>query len=149
MEAIKGCGANKAPGPDGCSIKFIKKFWHIIKGGFLKAIERFWEKAKISGGCNASFVTLIPKNPNPIGLNDFRPISLIRIYYKIITKMLTERVKLVMANLIGETQTEFLKGRHILDGVLIANEVVEDLRKSKRKGLLFKVDFEMAYDSVE
>ena len=63
--------------------------------------------------------------------------------------MLTERVKLVMVNLIGETQTEFLKGRHILDGVLIANEVVEDLRKSKRKDLLFKVDFEMAYDSVE
>ena len=103
----------------------------------------------INEGCNASFITLIPKVLNPIGLNDFRPISLIGIYYKVISKMLAERLKVVMGNIIGETQSAFLQGRYILDGVLIANEVIEELRKTKRKGLVFKVDFEKAYDSVE
>ncbi|KAJ9543548.1 hypothetical protein OSB04_023255 [Centaurea solstitialis] len=149
LEAIKGCGNNKAPGPDGTSIKFVRKFWDVIKGDFLEAIGYFWENKEISEGCNASFVTLIPKVANPIGLNEYRPISLVGIYYKIISKLLTERLKKVIGKLIGDKQSAFIQGRFILDGVLIANEVVEDLRKAKKKGMIFKVDFEKAYDSVE
>ncbi|GKF38783.1 cysteine-rich receptor-like protein kinase, partial [Tanacetum coccineum] len=85
---------------------------------------------------------------DPIGLGDFRPISLIGCYYKIIVKLLAERVKRVVGTVVGDVHNAFIKGRYILDGILIANEMVDYLKKSKEKGLIFKVDFEKAYDSL-
>ncbi|GJV76117.1 reverse transcriptase domain, reverse transcriptase zinc-binding domain protein [Tanacetum coccineum] len=77
-----------------------------------------------------------------------REVSLIGCYYKIIAKILAERVKKVVGNVVGEVQNAFIKGRFILDGVLIANETVDHLKKNRSKGLIFKVDFEKAYDSL-
>lgn len=74
--AVKDCGGNKAPGPDGFTFAFIKRFWGIIKDDLSKALHWFWEKEEICWGCNLSFLTLIPKAANPSGLGDFRPISL-------------------------------------------------------------------------
>nr|GEX00659.1 cysteine-rich receptor-like protein kinase [Tanacetum cinerariifolium] len=102
----------------------MMRFWDIIKPDLVKEVELFWETGEISKGCNASFITLILKVADPIGLGDFRPISLIGSYYKIIAKMLAERVKLVVGKLVGEVRNVFIKGRYILDGVLITNETV-------------------------
>lgn len=115
----------------------------------MKAIGNFWDEEKINGGCNASFITLIPKNSNPTGLNEYRSISLIGVYYKVLSKALAEKMKLVMGKIIGDTQAAFIKGRYILDGVLIANEVTDYMGKAKKKGFIFKVDFEKAYDSMD
>lgn len=146
--AVRGCGSSKSPGPDGFNFKFIKFFWDIIKPDLLRAISWFWENDVISNGCNSSFVSLIPKNNNPIGLGEFRPISLIGVYYKIIAKMLAERLKKVIGKVVGKEQNAFISGRSILDSVLIANEAVLFLKKEKIPGLIFKVDFEKAYDCV-
>nr|GEY73959.1 putative RNA-directed DNA polymerase, eukaryota, reverse transcriptase zinc-binding domain protein [Tanacetum cinerariifolium] len=105
------------------------------------------DKMEIIRGCNACFVSIIPKGEDPLGLGDFRLISLIGCYYKIIAKLLAERVKRVASSMVGEVQNAFIKGRYILDGVLIANETMDFLREKKEKGLIFKVDFEKAYDS--
>lgn len=83
-----------------------------------------------------------------MGLGDYRPISLIGCYYKIITKVMAHRVKKVVGKLIGDVQNAFIEGRYILDGVLIANETMDFLKKTKKKSLIFKVDFEKAYDSL-
>lgn len=107
------------------------------------------EKGEISWGCNASFLTLIPKIDGPENLGDFRPISLIGVFYKILAKLLAERLKKVIGKVISNTQCAFIKGRYILDGVLIANELIDHIRKKKKTGLIFKVDFEKAYDTVE
>lgn len=64
-------------------------------------------------------------------------------------KVLANRLRVDMGKVISETQTAFVKDRQILDGVLIANEVVDEARKLKNELLLFKVDFEKAYDSVD
>ncbi|GJZ25644.1 putative RNA-directed DNA polymerase [Tanacetum coccineum] len=77
---------------------------------------------------------------DPISLGDFRPISLIGCYYKILAKILAERVKKVIGEVVGDVQNAFIKGRSIVDGVLIANETVEYLMKSKGKCLVFKED---------
>ncbi|KAJ9548768.1 hypothetical protein OSB04_021311 [Centaurea solstitialis] len=146
--ALNDCGNNKSPGPDGFTTGFLKKFWGIIKGDLMAALDWFWEKEDLSSGCNSSFVTLIPKNTRPIGLNDFRPISLVGILYKVLSKVLAGRLKAALENVISNVQSAFLKGRSILDGVLVANETVSYLKSSRKKGLIFKVDFEKAYDSV-
>ncbi|GKD29268.1 RNA-directed DNA polymerase, eukaryota, reverse transcriptase zinc-binding domain protein [Tanacetum coccineum] len=120
-EAVKSYGGDKALGPDG---------------------------KEISRGCNSSFMALIPKVADPIGLSEYRPISLIGGYYKIIAKILAERIKLVIGKLVGEVQNAFIGERFILNGILIANETVDFVKKNKRKGLIFKVDFKKAYDSI-
>lgn len=101
--AVRTCGNNKSPGPDGFTFLFVKKFWHILKGYLMKALTWFWEVAEINGGCNASFLALIPKNLNPVGYGDIRPISLIRVYYKILSKVLAERMKTVIGKIINES----------------------------------------------
>ncbi|GJU03619.1 mutator type transposase, partial [Tanacetum coccineum] len=75
-EAVCGCGSDKAPGPDGFNFKYIKHFWEVIKTDIVAAARWFWEKGEFLKGCNASFVTLIPKVADPLGLGDYRPISL-------------------------------------------------------------------------
>ncbi|GAU46142.1 hypothetical protein TSUD_143240 [Trifolium subterraneum] len=77
------------------------------------------------------------------------PISLVCNLYKILAKVLANRLHLVMGSVISNSQTSFVKDRQILDGILIANEVVDEARRAKKELLMFKVDFEKAYDSVD
>jgi hypothetical protein len=112
-------------------------------------IAEFHRNGKLSEGINSTFIALIPKIDCPQRLNDFRPISLVGSLYKILAKVLANRLRLVIGSVISESQTVFVKDRQILDGVLIANEVVDDARRSKKELMLFKVNFEKAYDSVD
>lgn len=130
-KAIQDCGSQKAPGLDGFNFGFIKKCWPIIKIDLMKAIEYFWCTGNISNGCISSFITLIPINKDASKLEEFRPISLIGCYYKIISKILANRIKKVMNKIIGESQNAFLGGRYILDGVLVTNEAIEFIKKKK------------------
>ncbi|XP_071739246.1 uncharacterized protein [Rutidosis leptorrhynchoides] len=98
-EAILDCGSSKAPGPDGFNLRFYKKFWELLKEELVDAINWFWCNEEISRGCNASFVTLVPKKSGPVCLNDYRPISLIESYYKIIAKLLSIRLRKVLPSL--------------------------------------------------
>ncbi|XP_071706748.1 uncharacterized protein [Rutidosis leptorrhynchoides] len=98
--------------------------------------------------CGASFITLVPKVTDPTSLNEYRHISLISSYYKIVAKLLSNRLRKVIPSLVGTEQSAFIKGRNILDGVLIANEIIEYVKRKKSKCLIFKVDFEKAFDSL-
>jgi hypothetical protein len=95
------------------------------------------------------FVTLSPKVNSPFGLGDFRPISLLGSLYKLIAKVLASRLATVMDSLVAPNQSAFIKGRNLVDGVLVVNEVVDLAKKQRRECLIFKVDFEKAYDSVD
>ncbi|XP_071740542.1 uncharacterized protein [Rutidosis leptorrhynchoides] len=109
-DAILDCGSTKAPGPHGFNMRFFKKFWDIIKIELVDAISWLWDKGVISRSCNASFVTLIPKKSNPEGLGDFRPINLIRSYYKIVAKILSNCLRKILSSLVSSEQSAFLKG---------------------------------------
>ncbi|GAU40818.1 hypothetical protein TSUD_398020 [Trifolium subterraneum] len=139
----------KSPGPDGINFGFIKDFWAVLRGDIMRFISEFHRNGKLTKCINSTFIALIPKIDNPQRLNDFRPISLVGSLYKILAKVLANRLRLVIGSVISETQTAFVKDRQILDGILIANEVVDEARKSKKELMLFKVDFEKAYDSVD
>jgi len=112
-------------------------------------ISDFHRNGKLARGINTTFIALIPKVDSPQRLNDFRPISLVGSLYKILSKVLANRLRMVIGKVISDTQFAFVKDRQILDGILIANEVVDEARKMKKELLLFKVDFEKAYDSVD
>ncbi len=147
-DAVWQCEGSKSPGPDGFNFSFIRKSWDLIKHDIFAAMALFHRTGTIPKGCNASFICLIPKVRDPSKLEQYRPISLVGALYKIISKVLASKLKKVLPAIVDESQSAFLKNRGILDSVLMANEVVEDLRKKGRSGLCLKVDFEKAYDSV-
>ena len=101
-----------------------------------------------SEGCNASFIALVPKVRDPSKLDQYKPISLVGAIYKIITEVLSCRIKRVLPMIIDDNQSTFLKGRGMLDSVFVANEAVEEFMRYRRSGLCLKVDYEKAYDLV-
>jgi hypothetical protein len=95
------------------------------------------------------FVTLIPKVNSPFTLGDFRPISLLGFLFKIIAKVLTARLASVIDSLVASTQSAFIKGGLLVDGVVVINKVVDLARRNGQSCLIFRVDFEKAYNSVD
>lgn len=146
--AIWDCESSKSPGPDGVNFGFIKEFWKDIKADFMAFLLEFQKNGRLLKGSNYSFIVLIPKKDNPQKIGDYRPISLIGCMYKVLAKLLANSLRKVMNFLISDTQSAFVKGRQILDGVLKASKVVDEANKRNKKVVLFKVDFEKAYDSV-
>lgn len=94
--AVWSCGSDTSPGPDGFNFKFIKQFWEVIKPDFLRFFDEFYVNGVFPRGLNASFIALIPKVPDPQGLNEYRPISLIGCTYKILAKVLANRLKRIL-----------------------------------------------------
>nr|GFB42296.1 RNA-directed DNA polymerase, eukaryota, reverse transcriptase zinc-binding domain protein [Tanacetum cinerariifolium] len=99
-------------------------------------------------GCNASFIALIPKVMDAKFVTDFRPISLVWSIYKVVTKVLANRLALVISDIVSDSQSAFIANTHILDGPFILNEVLNWCKRKKKQAMFFKVDFTKAYDSV-
>nr|GEV76473.1 putative RNA-directed DNA polymerase, eukaryota, reverse transcriptase zinc-binding domain protein [Tanacetum cinerariifolium] len=146
--AVWDCGGDKAPGPDGFSFKFFTFFWDLVKNDVVNFVHEFFHTSLFPQGCNSSFIALIPKVANAKTVSDFRPISLIGCQYKIIGKLLATRIRVVIGDCVNPVQSAFIKGRNILDGPLILNEVISWYRNSKKNLMVFKVDFEKALDSI-
>ena len=109
----------------------------------------FHRNGKLTKGVNSTFIALILKITSPWRFNDFRPISLVGCMYKVLFKVLANRLRSVIGSVVSDTQSAFVKGKKILDGILIANEIVDEAKRMKKELLMFKVDFEKAYDSVD
>ncbi|WVZ79552.1 LOW QUALITY PROTEIN: hypothetical protein U9M48_027117 [Paspalum notatum var. saurae] len=144
-EAVKDMKSNTAPSPDGLAVTFFKKNWVLVKGPILEMLHKLYIGDLDLARLNYGIIILIPKIK---GASQIRPICLLNVIYKIITKVLTMRLTKVASSVISETQTAFIPGRHILDGVVIVHEVVHQLKKTKKRGIILKLDFEKAYDKV-
>nr|GEW55565.1 RNA-directed DNA polymerase, eukaryota [Tanacetum cinerariifolium] len=102
-----------------------ERYWDLIHGEVTNAVRYFFTHCDIPHGCNSSFITLILKNQNAKLVKDFRPISLIGSFYKIIAKILANRLVRVIKGLINEVQSAFIAERQILDGPFILNELIQ------------------------
>ncbi|GKC13322.1 RNA-directed DNA polymerase, eukaryota [Tanacetum coccineum] len=143
--AVWDCGENKSPGLDGYTFEFFRRYWNLIGSDLCSAVECFFENPR---GCNSSFIALIPKVTDAKFVTDFRPISLISSVYKVVTKILANRLAMVISDLVSNTQSAFVANRQVLDGPFILNEVLAWCKRKKKQALVFKVDFAKAYDSV-
>jgi len=126
-----------------------KKNWDLVKDDFMQFVMDFHRNGKLTKGVNSTFIALIPKVNSPQCLNDYRPISLVGCLYKVLAKVLANRLRNVIGSVVSDSQSAFIKGKQILDGILIVNEVVDEARRLDRELMMFKVDFEKAYDSVD
>nr|GEU92420.1 RNA-directed DNA polymerase, eukaryota, reverse transcriptase zinc-binding domain protein [Tanacetum cinerariifolium] len=141
-------GIDKSPGPDGFTFGFYRRYWKLIENDVVDAVTCFFHQGSFPKGGNSSFIILIPKTPNANMVKYYRPISLIESIYKIISKILENRLVVVLGGLVNEIQSTFVADKQILDGPFILNELVQWCKKKKNQSLVFKVDFEKAHDSV-
>ena len=142
----------KAPGPDGMTALFFQYSWHILKKDLLEMVNSFLISGKLDTRLNITNICLIPKKERPTRMTELRPISLCNVGYKIISKVLCQRLKVCLPSLISETQSAFVPGRLISDNILIAQEMFHGLRTNKScqdKFLAIKTDMSKAYDRVE
>ncbi|RVW39059.1 Transposon TX1 uncharacterized 149 kDa protein [Vitis vinifera] len=145
---VEGLDWNKAPGLDGFTIAVFQDCWDVIKEDLVRVFDEFHKSGIINQSTNASFIVLLPKKSMAKKISDYRPISLITSLYKIIAKVLAGRLRGILHETIHSTQGAFVQGRQILDAVLIANEIVDEKKRSGEEGVVFKIDFEKAYDHV-
>ncbi|GJX94717.1 RNA-directed DNA polymerase, eukaryota, reverse transcriptase zinc-binding domain protein [Tanacetum coccineum] len=142
------CGCGKSLGPHGFSFLFQKTYWDLFKDDIVNFVNQFMESGTMPKGTNSAFINLILKIPNPLLIKDYRLISLIGMQYKIVAKLLANRLSTVLDKLVIPTQSAFISVHQILNGPLMVSEIIEWHRKRNKRLMIFKVDFEKAFDTV-
>ena len=139
---------NKAPGPDGFPAEFYQCFWDMIKADLVQLFNQLHAENLDIARLNFGEIILLPKTKEASCIQQYRPICLLNVSFKIFTKVATNRLNGVADHVVKPTQTAFMQGRNILDGVVVLHETVHELHRKKLNGVIFKIDFEKAYDKV-
>ena len=148
-EAVFQMEHNKAPGPDGFPAEFYQVFWEVIKKDLLALFSDFYEEKLPLFCLNFGVISLIPKKNDAKKIQQYRPICVLNVSFKIFTKVGTNRINKVAQSVIQPSQTAFIPGRNIMEGVVILQETIHELHTKKRDGVILKIDFEKAYDKVK
>jgi hypothetical protein len=138
----------KAPGPDGFPAEFYQVFWSLIKNDLMAMFRDFHNGDLPLFRLNFGIITLLPKEQEAKRIQQYRPICMLNVRFKIFTKVLANRLSLVAGKVISSSQSAFLPGRNILEGVVILHETLHEINRKKQKGIILKLDFEKAYDKV-
>ncbi|PKA45570.1 hypothetical protein AXF42_Ash021722 [Apostasia shenzhenica] len=150
VAAINSLGNNKAPRVDGITSSFLKGYWSATSSDVLSVIHHFFKYGSMPKRWKDTLMVLIPKVQGAELPSQFRPISLCTTIYKVITKILINRVKNVLSSFISQKQGAFVPGRGIVDNCLIAQEIMQKLAsyESSTGYMSIKVDMEQAYDRI-
>ncbi|XP_062028661.1 uncharacterized protein LOC133744595 [Rosa rugosa] len=142
----------KAPGPDGMPPMFFQKYWEVVGGDVVSAVQNFLHTRQILGEINFTHICLIPKEKDPVSVTDLRPIALCNVIYKICSKVIANRLKKILSKIISPFQSAFIPGRLITDNTLVANDVSHFIHNcySSTEGVFsLKLDMSKAYDRME
>jgi hypothetical protein len=127
--AVFSMNKDGAPGPYGFGAFFFQTYWEIIKTDVFEAVLEFFQFNWIMPNFNANTVVLIPKDSNVDTIAQFRPIALTNFKFKIISKVLADRLALIMPNIVSKEQRGFIKGRTIKDYICLTSEAINLLHK--------------------
>ncbi|KAL9950435.1 hypothetical protein ACROYT_G042930 [Oculina patagonica] len=141
---------NKTPGNDGIPIEFYKKFWPLIGDSFIRCANECFEKGELSCSQKQAVITLIEKKGKDRSLlENWRPISLVNVDTKIMSKVIASRIKNVLPEIIHHNQTGYVKDRFIGETVRSIYDVMDYTVEENIPGLMIFIDFKKAFDSVE
>lgn len=141
----------KAPGLDGFPPAFFHHYWPLVKKDLYCMVSSFFNRGYLLKELNNTKLILIPKKDCPEHPGDFRPISLCYVTYRIISKVLANRLKNIVPTIVTEFQNAFIKRRSISDNIILAGEVLHHLQKQKKSKNFwcgYKVDFAKAFDKL-
>lgn len=150
--AVFSMQAEKSPGLDGFNPGFYRKYWSIIGDQVADFCINCLHTGNFPQELNETALVLIPKKEQVEKVIDLRPIALCQVLYKIISKMVANRLKLILPEIISSSQGAFVPGRHIPENTVIAYETLHYMR-GKRRGkdgyAALKIDVSKAYDRLE
>ena len=150
LNALKDFSANKTPGTDGLSVEFLKYFWPELKNSIVDSFNHAFHKGSLSISQRCGIITLIPKkNKDKTILENLRPISLLNVDYKILTKVLAKRLEKVLPNLINADQTGYVKVRYIGENIRLIQDLMFYTNKENLPGMAIFLDFRKAFDTIE
>ena len=149
LKIIKDLPKNKSPGEDGLPSEFYKVFWVDIKNFLMKSYEYSFINNELSITQKRGLLSLIPKKSDPLDLKNWRPISLLNQDYKILAKMVANRINLCLPYLIDEDQSGFIKGRFIGQNVTNIIDTLHYTEEHDIPSLLISIDYEKAFDKLD
>ena len=147
-EVLKDMQNDKAPSPDGFNVDFFKACWDIVKEDILNVVEDSRKNRTILKVLNTSFISLIPKQDNAQTPERYRPVALCNIVYKIISKVVANKVKPLLPTLVSGEQSGYVEGKQILDIIIQAHEEVHSLTSKRKATMILQLDIAKAYDKV-
>ncbi|WVZ83225.1 hypothetical protein U9M48_030394 [Paspalum notatum var. saurae] len=151
IQIINNTRSDASPGPDGLNAAFYNAAWSWIADDVVKLIQQFYRTGTLPAGINSTHIALIPKCNNTHAPQNFRPISLCNVIYKIISKSLAERIKIHLPNYIHSSQSAFIPGRHITSNIIITQEITNlfILKTWNQKAFLLQLDLGKAFHRIE
>ncbi|KAL8134789.1 hypothetical protein AgCh_009705 [Apium graveolens] len=150
--AVKQMHPDKSSGPDGLNPAFFQHFWPILGHEVFSCCREWLRTNSFPANLNDTNVVLVPKKENACCMKDLRPIALCNVLYKILSKVLANRLKRILPQIITENQSAFVPDRSINDNVMIAFELIHHMKKSTQGNagdVALKLDISKAYDRVD
>lgn len=135
-EVVFAMNTDGSPGPDGFGAFFFQYYWSIVAHDVVQAMQQFFRHGWFLPNFNSNLIILILKVAGADSIEHFRPIALTNFKFKIITKVLADRLAKVIPSIISENQKGFIKGRHIEDCICLASEAINLLDKRSYGGKL-------------
>jgi hypothetical protein len=128
-EAVFQMMHNKATGPDGFLAEFYQIFWETIKKDLMALFKDFYEDKLPLFSLNFGTITLLLKQKEATHIRQFRPICLLNVSFKIFTKVMVNRLTGIAIRVINPSQTAFIPGRNIMEGVVMLHETIHELHR--------------------
>jgi exonuclease III len=148
-QAIKAMNAHKTPGLDGLPKEFYARFFHLLGPCFVQMVNRCFDELAMPDSQKHGVIKILCKDPaHPEHLDNWRPISLLNVDYKILTRVLTTRLSKVIATVVHPDQTSSVPGRTILDNLHLTRNLIDYLDFKELPGILVSLDQQKAFDRV-